>query len=131
MPFWQFFRKADMALFNPCMKIKKFGGQMYAFEVVNNSPLYKFFIKCFWLPPSDYLKSIRTYSNIDLHYATLTWMTLYVTKLGNLISFHKLYLQLWTVVDFPWEAVWALPMRKSPSFVQLTQQQTILQPAFC
>ena len=24
MPFWQFFRKADMALFNPCMKINFF-----------------------------------------------------------------------------------------------------------
>ena len=39
VPFWQFFRKADMALFNPCMKIKKKLGQMYSFEVVNNSPL--------------------------------------------------------------------------------------------
>ena len=39
VPFWQFFRKADMALFNPCMKIKKILGQMYLFEVVNNSPL--------------------------------------------------------------------------------------------
>ena len=32
MPFWQFFRKADMALFNLCTKIKYFGGQMYSFN---------------------------------------------------------------------------------------------------
>ena len=31
------FSKADMALFNKCMKVKKFLGQMYSFEVVNNS----------------------------------------------------------------------------------------------
>ena len=31
--------KADMALFNPSTKIKKKMGQMYSFEVVNNSPL--------------------------------------------------------------------------------------------
>ena len=36
MAIWQFFRKADMALFNLCMKIKKYLGQMYSFEVVNN-----------------------------------------------------------------------------------------------
>ena len=29
-----------MALFNPCMKIKKNLGQMYSFDVVNNSPLH-------------------------------------------------------------------------------------------
>jgi hypothetical protein len=38
VPFWQFFRKADIALFNPCMKIKKIWGKMYSFEVINNSP---------------------------------------------------------------------------------------------
>ena len=32
MPFWQFFRKADMALFNLCTKIKNYGGQMYSFN---------------------------------------------------------------------------------------------------
>ena len=55
VPFWQFFRKADMALFNPCMKIKNSLDQMYSFDVVNNSPLHKIFIKCFWLRPSAYL----------------------------------------------------------------------------
>ena len=39
VPFWQFFRKADMALFNLCVKIKFFLGQMISFEVVNNSQL--------------------------------------------------------------------------------------------
>ena len=39
VPIWQFFRKADMALFNLCMKIKKKLGQMISFEVVNNSQL--------------------------------------------------------------------------------------------
>jgi hypothetical protein len=39
VPFWQFFRKADMALFNLCMKIKKNWGQMISFEVVNNCQL--------------------------------------------------------------------------------------------
>ena len=29
-------------------------GQMYSFEVVNNSPLQNLFIKCFWLRPSAY-----------------------------------------------------------------------------
>ena len=38
VPFWQFFRKADMALFNLCMKIKKDLDQMYSFVVVNNCP---------------------------------------------------------------------------------------------
>ena len=40
VPFWQFFRKADMAFFNPCIKII-FGGAkcIQSFEVVNNSPL--------------------------------------------------------------------------------------------
>ena len=37
VPFWQFFRKADMALFNLCMKIEKTLGQMISFEVVKNS----------------------------------------------------------------------------------------------
>ena len=44
-----------MALFNPCMKIKKFLVQMYSFEVVNNSLLWSFFMKCFWLRPCAYL----------------------------------------------------------------------------
>ena len=39
VPFWQFFRKADMALFNLCMKIKIFSGQMISFAVVKNSQL--------------------------------------------------------------------------------------------
>jgi hypothetical protein len=39
VPFWHFFRKADMALLNLCMKIKKKLSQMYSFEVVNNIPL--------------------------------------------------------------------------------------------
>ena len=39
VPFWQFFRKADMALFNLCVKIKKNLGQIYSFEAVNNSQL--------------------------------------------------------------------------------------------
>ena len=39
VPFWQLFRKADMALFNLCMKIKKKLGQMILIEVVNNSQL--------------------------------------------------------------------------------------------
>ena len=38
VPIWQFFRNADMVLFNLCMKIKHFLGKMYSFEVVNNSP---------------------------------------------------------------------------------------------
>ena len=33
-------KKADMALFNLCMEIKKCLGQMYSFEVVNNSQLF-------------------------------------------------------------------------------------------
>ena len=37
VPFWQFFRKADMAPFNLCMKIKKRLVQMISFEVVKNS----------------------------------------------------------------------------------------------
>ena len=41
MPFWQFFRKADMELFNPCMKIKKNLGQIDSFDVVH----YNFFQK--------------------------------------------------------------------------------------
>jgi hypothetical protein len=44
-----------MALFYPCMKIKKILGQMYSFDVVNNSPLWFFFIKCLWLRPCAYL----------------------------------------------------------------------------
>ena len=39
VPFWQFFRQADMALFNLCMKIKIFMGQMTSPEVVTNSQL--------------------------------------------------------------------------------------------
>jgi hypothetical protein len=39
VPFWQFFRKVDMALFNLWMKIKNFLGQMILFEVVKNSQL--------------------------------------------------------------------------------------------
>jgi hypothetical protein len=39
VPFWQFFRKADVALFNPCIKIKNYLGQIILFEVVNTSPL--------------------------------------------------------------------------------------------
>jgi hypothetical protein len=39
VPFWQFFRKAVMALFNLCMKIKKKMDQMISFEVANNSQL--------------------------------------------------------------------------------------------
>ena len=39
VPFWQFFRKADMALFNLCMKILKQLNQMITFQVVNNSQL--------------------------------------------------------------------------------------------
>ena len=38
MPFWQFFRKADMALFNLCTKIKNFGGQMYSFNASEVTP---------------------------------------------------------------------------------------------
>ena len=37
---------AKMALFNPCMEFKFFGGQMTSFEVFKNS---------FWLSPSGYL----------------------------------------------------------------------------
>ena len=39
VPFWQLFREADMALFYLCMKIKFWEGQMYSFEVLNNSQL--------------------------------------------------------------------------------------------
>ena len=39
VPFWQFFRKADMAFLNLCMKIKKILGLMISFEVVMNSQL--------------------------------------------------------------------------------------------
>ena len=39
VPFWQFFRKADMALFNICMKNKKDLGQITSFEVVKNNQL--------------------------------------------------------------------------------------------
>ena len=38
VPFWQFFRKADMALFNLCTKIKNFGGQMYSFNASEVTP---------------------------------------------------------------------------------------------
>ena len=34
VPLWHFFRKADMALFNLCMKIEKFLGQLISFEVI-------------------------------------------------------------------------------------------------
>ena len=37
------------------MKIKKELVQMYSFEVVNNSLLWSFFMKCFWLRPCAYL----------------------------------------------------------------------------
>ena len=30
-----------LTLFNPCMKFKTLGGQLYSFEVNNNCPLYK------------------------------------------------------------------------------------------
>ena len=39
VPFWQFFRKADMALFNLCIKIKNILDQMISFKVVKNSQI--------------------------------------------------------------------------------------------
>ena len=59
VPFWQFFRKADMALFNLCMKINSFLGQMISFEVVKNSQFQNLFIKCLWLRPSADLSGKR------------------------------------------------------------------------
>ena len=37
--FSEFSKIAKLALFSPCMKIKKSLDQMYSFDVVNNSPL--------------------------------------------------------------------------------------------
>ena len=34
VPFWQFFRKADMALFNLCMKIKFLGGHWIIVKIL-------------------------------------------------------------------------------------------------
>ena len=42
VPFWKFFRETDMALFNLCMKINFWGGQMVSFEVVKNSQLFMY-----------------------------------------------------------------------------------------
>ena len=60
-----------MALFYPCMKIKKNWDQMYSFDVVNNSPL-SFFSKSasgsvhvlIYVDKKDYLKiGLRDFKN--------------------------------------------------------------------
>ena len=62
VPFGQFFRKADKAFFNLCIKIICNNvklGQMYLFEVVNNSQLYIFFQKVLFAPSKCLSKWIK------------------------------------------------------------------------
>ena len=53
--FSEFSKIAKMALFYPCMKIKKFLGQMPLFEVLRKCHLVTLSKICLWLRPCAYL----------------------------------------------------------------------------
>ena len=66
MPYQPFWKIAKMALFYPIMKIKKILGQMYSFDVVNNSPLWFFFHKVPLAPSMCLFKWIKVDKLDDL-----------------------------------------------------------------